>query len=240
MRWSKAAKTPSRNWRASVGWPTRSSANGLCESISALVSSRSSSSCSGAKWVGLADAEHDTATTLVLLGGQQGLRLRDQVRLLGAWLGTPCVDDGQVQTTCAKGWRGDVDDVVRGRVQLAGGGADGDGLADAHFAGDDAEQRLATAEADTPTASWWLPRSHNWAAGIVLLKGVRVKPKWVTQGARLIVGPPMLWTANLDTQCGRATAPRARRRPCPGNRRRSTVAVWVAALAAPGGAHGGR
>src|SRR5689334_3267444 len=31
------------------------------------------------------------------------------------------------------------------------------------------------------TASWWLARSHNWAAaGMILLNGVRAKPKWPT------------------------------------------------------------
>src|SRR5262249_12367771 len=54
----------------------------------------------------------------------------------------------EVQATCAEGWRGDVDHVVRGRLQLARGGAHGDVLADAYFAGDDPEQRLADAKAD--------------------------------------------------------------------------------------------
>ena len=36
------------------------------------------------------------------------------------------------------------------------------------------------------TASWWLARSHSWLAGMVLLNGVRVKPKWLTQGARVM------------------------------------------------------
>jgi hypothetical protein len=58
---------------------------------------------------------------------------------------TQGVHDGQVQTTCTEGWSGEVDDVVRGCTQLAGGGAHGDGLADADL------------------------------AGMVLLKGVRVK-----------------------------------------------------------------
>src|SRR5262245_14668909 len=88
------------------------------------------------------------------------------------------------------------------------------------------------------TASWWLARSHNWAAGMVLLNGVRVKPKWLTHGARLIAGPPKPQKANLDTQYGRATALRARRRPCSGNRRRSMAVALVAGLAAPVGAHG--
>src|ERR1041384_2406515 len=98
MRWSSAAKTPSRNCRASVGWRTGSSANGLCESISALVSS---------------------------------------------------LNDGQVQTTCAEGRRGDVDDLMRGRIQLARRSAHGDGLADTHLASNDAEQGLANTETNT-------------------------------------------------------------------------------------------
>ena len=56
--------------------------------------------------------------------------------------------DRQIQPACAEGGRGHVDDVMRGRIELAGGGAQGDGFADAHLAGDDAQQRLADAEAD--------------------------------------------------------------------------------------------
>src|SRR5713101_2478903 len=58
------------------------------------------------------------------------------------------MDDGQVEPTRAEGGRGDVDDVVCARIELAGGGAQSDGLADAHFASDDAQERLTDAEAD--------------------------------------------------------------------------------------------
>jgi hypothetical protein len=88
-------------------------------------------------------------SALVLLSGQQRLHLRDQVRLLHARLGAERMHDGQVQTTRAERRRGNVDDVVRARIQLASGGTHGDGFADAHLASDDAQQRLADAEADT-------------------------------------------------------------------------------------------
>ena len=58
------------------------------------------------------------------------------------------MDDRQIQPACAEGGRGHVDDVVRSGIELGGGGAQGDGLADADLAGDDAQQRLADAEAD--------------------------------------------------------------------------------------------
>ena len=47
------------------------------------------------------------------------LRLCDQHGFLGTRPGTQRVHVGQVQTTCAEGRRGDVDDVVRGRIELA-------------------------------------------------------------------------------------------------------------------------
>src|SRR5207248_5144971 len=40
------------------------------------------------------------------------------------------------------------------------------------------------------TASWWLARSHTWLAEMVLLNGVRVNPKWLTQGARVMTAGP--------------------------------------------------
>jgi hypothetical protein len=70
---------------------------------------------------GLVDDEDDAAATLVLLGGEQRLGLSDQFGFLGTRTGTQRVNDGQVQTTRAEGWSGDVDNVVRGRIQLAGG-----------------------------------------------------------------------------------------------------------------------
>jgi hypothetical protein len=43
---------------------------------------------------------------------------------------------------------GHVDDVVRGQIELAGGGANGHRLVDADLAGDDGQQRFADTEAD--------------------------------------------------------------------------------------------
>jgi hypothetical protein len=40
------------------------------------------------------------------------------------------------------------------------------------------------------TAAWWLARSQSWLAGMVLRNGVWVKPKWATQGARLLMAAP--------------------------------------------------
>jgi hypothetical protein len=98
--------------------------------------------------VRLVDDEHDATTAFAFFGGQQGLGLRDQFGFLGTWSGTQRVNKGQVQTACAEGWCGDVDDVMGGWVQLAGRRAHRNGLANTHFAGDDAQQRLADAEPD--------------------------------------------------------------------------------------------
>src|ERR1051326_4884688 len=95
------------------------------------------------------DNDHDAPSPLMLFSGEQRLSLCDQVRLLRARLGAQGVDDGQVQTMRSEGWGGEVDDMVGGRVQLIGGSAHGDGLADADLASDDAEERLADTKADT-------------------------------------------------------------------------------------------
>jgi hypothetical protein len=58
------------------------------------------------------------------------------------------MDDRQIQPACAEGRRGYVDDVVGAGIELGRGGAQGDRFADANLAGDDAQQRLADAEAD--------------------------------------------------------------------------------------------
>src|SRR5439155_20361719 len=87
------------------------------------------------------------------------------------------------------------------------------------------------------TASWWLARSHNWLAGMVLLNGVRVKPKWLTQGARvMIAGPERTHAAGRGRRSGLATARHARPGPGPGNRCRWRVVVELAGPVAPGGA----
>ena len=49
IRWSSAANMPIRSCRFKVGWPARIPANGDAESISAFVSSRSSSSWAGSR-----------------------------------------------------------------------------------------------------------------------------------------------------------------------------------------------
>src|SRR5712691_6293861 len=87
------------------------------------------------------------------------------------------------------------------------------------------------------TASWWLARSHSRLAGMVLLNGVRVKPKWLTQGARVMTaGPGPHHAAGRGRRSGRAVGRHAPLGPGPGNRCRWMVAEWVAGLAVPGGA----
>src|SRR6266571_3182772 len=85
------------------------------------------------------------------------------------------------------------------------------------------------------TASWWLARSHSWLAGIVLLNGVRVKPKWLTQDARVTPAGLGRW-AGRGRRSGPAGGRYARPGPGPGNRCRWRVVGRVAGPAAPGGA----
>jgi hypothetical protein len=137
-----------RNCRASVGWPTNSTAHGVAESISALVSSRNCSSCSGVSRC----ASSTTSTT------RRRRSCSSAASRLCAWTMSSamgrrgCAPSAptilHVQAARTERWCGDVDDVVRGRIELAGGRADGHGLADADLAGDDAQQRLADTEAN--------------------------------------------------------------------------------------------
>src|SRR6266851_2968479 len=88
------------------------------------------------------------------------------------------------------------------------------------------------------TASWWLARSHSWLAGMVLLNGVRVKPKWLTQGARVMTVPRRRHAAGRGRQSGQATAGRARPRSDPGNRHPSTAVAELVGPEAPDGERG--
>jgi hypothetical protein len=106
------------------------------------------SSCSGVRRWGLIDHQDDPSSPFLFFGGQQGVGLGDQFGLEAARHGAQRAHDGDVQATGTDGWVGQVDDVVRGRIQLADGRAHCDGLADAHLAGEHAEQRLSDAEAD--------------------------------------------------------------------------------------------
>ena len=76
----------------------------------------------------------------MLLGRQQRLGLGNQFGFLSAGSSAQGVDNGQIQPACAEGGRGHIDDVVGARIKLAGGGTQGDGLADADLAGDHAQQ----------------------------------------------------------------------------------------------------
>src|SRR2546425_11468122 len=88
------------------------------------------------------------------------------------------------------------------------------------------------------TASWWLARSPSWVGGMVLLNGVRVKPKWETQGARVTIAGP--GAAGRGRRSGPAGARHARPGAAPDNRHRWMAVVRVAGLAVPGGARADR
>src|SRR5262245_19900719 len=91
------------------------------------------------------------------------------------------------------------------------------------------------------TASRWLGRSHSWAAEGFFENGVLVKPKWVTQGVRIMaVVPPAAAQVGRGMRVGRWFRRHARPAPGRGSRRLSVVEEWVAELAAPGDAHAGR
>ena len=134
---------PSLIRRRRVGWPTSRQANGEWESISALVSSRSSSSWSAVEQVGFVEDEDDGAAAFVFLGGEQVDGLRDQRGLVEAGDAAEGGDDAGVEAAAADGGVAEVDDGVPAGVEAGEGGADGDGLAGADLAGDHAEAAFA-------------------------------------------------------------------------------------------------
>lgn len=102
----------------------------------------------GAEQVRLVDDEDDPSPALGLLRREEGLGLGHHLGLEEARGGAQRGDDRDVEAAGAEGGVGDVDDLVRGRVEGAHRGPQGDGLADADLADEDAEQRLADAEPD--------------------------------------------------------------------------------------------
>ncbi len=103
----------------------------------------------GCEKVSLVDDDQHAPASLELLGGEQVGGLGHDLGLEEAGLCAEGGDEGDVDLAGAEGGRvGEVDDLVGGRVELADGGAEGDGLADADLAGDDAEQALGDTEAD--------------------------------------------------------------------------------------------
>ncbi len=98
--------------------------------------------------VAFVDDEDDTPPTLLFFGGQQAVGLGDQLGSGQVGMSTQRIDDRHVQATRAECGRRNVDDVMRGGIELAGRGAHRDGLAHADLASDNAQQRLGDAKAD--------------------------------------------------------------------------------------------
>ena len=98
--------------------------------------------------MGFIDDQDDSSPSFVFFRGEQALGLGNQLGLEAARHGAQSLHDVHVQATGAHGRVGQVHDVVRGLIQLADGRAHGDGLADAHLAGDDAQQRFGDTKAN--------------------------------------------------------------------------------------------
>jgi hypothetical protein len=94
------------------------------------------------------DQEDDASTAFVLFGRQQVLGLGNQLGLEATRHRAQGTHESDVQAARPDGRVRQVDDVVRRLIQLADGGAQRNGLADADLTGDDAQQRLVDTEAD--------------------------------------------------------------------------------------------
>ena len=76
-----------------------------------------------AEQVRLVDDEHDAAPAFMFFGGQQSLRLCDQFGFEAARYGAECPHDGRVEPAGSNRRIGQVHDVMRRLIQLAGGSA---------------------------------------------------------------------------------------------------------------------
>ena len=101
----------------------------------------------GAEQVRLVQHDDGVAAAFVFLGGEQVHRLRDQRGFVEAGDAAEGGDDAAVEAAAADGGVAEVDHRVPGGVEAGEGGADGDGLAGADLAGDDAEAAFADAPA---------------------------------------------------------------------------------------------
>jgi hypothetical protein len=101
-----------------------------------------------AEEVGLLDDQDGGASALGLFGGERVGGLRSQGRVVGQGLPAQGGDDAVVDSAHPDGGIGQVDDVVAATVQGGHGSADGDGLASADLAGDDADAAFGDAPAD--------------------------------------------------------------------------------------------
>jgi hypothetical protein len=106
--------------------------------------------------VGLVDDQDGCAAAFGVLGGQGVARLGDEHGGMEAEGLAEGGDDGVADAAGASGGVADVDGEVAVGVEGCEGGAGGDGLADADFAGDDAEGFPDTAQAIRADASPWL------------------------------------------------------------------------------------
>ena len=85
-------------------------------------------------------------------------------------------DDGVVDAAGADGGVAEVDDGVPDLVESGEGGADGDGLAGAYFAGDHAEGAFGAHQLMRATASAWEPCRCSMPGARSRPNGMRVNP----------------------------------------------------------------
>ena len=172
----QCGKAPRLIRRRRVGWPSSRPVNGATESISLLVSSRSSLS-----WLAESRWASSTATTTARPRSCFSAARWAMVWAISAavWKrGTPQAGHERgVEAAGPDRGVGQVDHGVAGGVELGQGGAQGDGLAGADLPGDDPERGLGHAPADPATASACPPWRCSIAGARLRRNGVPVKPK---------------------------------------------------------------
>ena len=96
----------------------------------------------GVEQVGFVEHEDGVAAAFVFLGGEQILVCGISAALWKRGVPPRAVTIAAVEAAAADGGVAEVDDGGAAGVQAGQGGPDGDGLAGADFAGDDAEGRV--------------------------------------------------------------------------------------------------
>ena len=151
---AESAKVPWRSLRRSVGWPSSRHANVARESISELVSIRSSSSCSADRRCASSRISTTVLPRSADLGGEQVGRLRDRCRPVEPWRGTERGNDLRVDPARPDSRVGQVDDRVAARVQARCRSASGGVLPAPTSPQTTPSDRSATIQLTRATASW--------------------------------------------------------------------------------------
>lgn len=162
----------------------------------------------GVEKVCFVDDDHDAAAAFVFFGGERVGGLWDQGGLVEPGSAAEGGDDRGVEASGADGGVAEVDDRVSGAVESVGGGADGDGLAGADFAGDDAEGGFVDTPGDAGDGFVMAGVVVERAGGEVPAEGHAAEPVvglepfdghwWLSSSVVGIWSCPGIWSGSVE------------------------------------------